>query len=346
MACILDGDQLTLTGFVGDNYWDDGFTSGEVLVALAQVEDESELTVMINSGGGYATEGAAIYAMLGRRAGTTNLVIDGIAASAASLITMAGDTITMSAGSVMMIHDPAGLTFGNSADHAKTIEGLEALATSYARIYAARSGKTVEEARDIMKAERWYTPDEAVAEGFADATGEAKAKAVAAFDYRMYACAPKRLVALSKSKNWDFEKLPSKPAASAPVAPRQPQESVMTDKERADMLAAENETMKAEMAKLAKAQEDRDRRDGIMALEEAKGREDQARLLADNGVGVEAAKVILAAAVAPAAKEEDTPETYQRRRLDGAGMSRGGGKPEAKSGLTALVDARLARATR
>jgi ATP-dependent Clp protease protease subunit len=347
MACILDGGQLTLTGFVGDSFWDDGFTQGEVLVALAQIDDDADLTVLINSGGGYATEGAAIYAMLGRRSGQTNIVVDGIAASAASLIAMAGDTITMSAGSVMMIHDPAGMTFGNSADHAKTIEGLEALATSYARVYAARSGKTIDEARDIMKAERWFGPDEAVAEGFADEIGEAKAKAVAAFDYRLYTAAPNRLVALSKSKKWDLNQVSQEPKASAPASPCQPKEIDMTDKERADKLAAELETLKAENATMKAEKDDRERRDAIMALEEAKGREAQAQLLADNGVAVESAKAILAAA--PASDDtdtEDNPSTYERQRLDGAGMNRGGGKPEAKSGLSTLVDSRLAKAKR
>lgn len=335
MACILDGGQLTLTGFVGDDFWDDGFTPGDVLVALAQIDDDAELDVMINSGGGYATDGAAIYAMLGRRSGVTNVVVDGIAASAASLIAMAGNTITMSAGAVLMIHDPAGMTFGNSADHAKTIEGLEALATSYARVYAARSGKTVEQARGIMKAERWFVPDEAVAEGFADAVGEATAKAVAAFDYRLYASAPNRLVALSKSKNWDLEPISSKPAASAPAPPRQPQETVMTDKERADNLAAENANLKTILATLQAAQDERDRHDGVMALEEVKGREDQAKALASNGVGVEAAKAILAATPL-AGSDLDTVDDYERQRLDGAGMNRGTNKPTQKGDKTVL----------
>jgi ATP-dependent protease ClpP protease subunit len=336
MACILDGGQLTLTGFVGDNYWDDGFTQGEVLVALAQVEDDADLTVLINSGGGYATEGAAIYAMLGRRSGQTSLVIDGIAASAASLIAMAGDTISMSAGSVMMIHDPAGMTFGNSADHAKTIEGLEALATSYARVYAARSGKTIEESRDIMKAERWFGPDEAVAEGFADEVGAAKARTVSAFDYRLYAAAPNRLVALSKSKKWDLKQISHEPKASAPAASCQPKEIDMTDKERADMLAAELETLKAENATMKADKDDRDRRDAIMALEEAKGHEKQAEMLADNGVTVEGAKAILATTPTNDNNTEDNPSTYERQRLDGAGLNRGDGKPGGKGDKSAL----------
>src|SRR5687768_12961079 len=157
MAAILDGNKLTLTGDVGDFGFGDFFSHSDVVVALAQVEDDAELDVFINSGGGIASDGAAIYALLARRAGTTNVVVDGIAASAASLIAMAGDKVSMSAGSVMMIHDPSGFTVGTAEDHGKTIAGLEALATSYARVYAAKSGKTPNEARAIMKAESWYS---------------------------------------------------------------------------------------------------------------------------------------------------------------------------------------------
>ncbi|MBN9056311.1 MAG: Clp protease ClpP, partial [Rhizobiales bacterium] len=161
MAAILENGKLRLTGYVGDYYFEDGFTSQDVVLALAEIDDTADLPVHINSGGGVASEGAAIHALLSARAGRTDIVVEGIAASAASLIAMAGETVTMSAGAVMMIHDPSGYTFGNSADHTKTIEALEALGTAYARVYAAKSGKTAEECREIMKSERWLTPEEA-----------------------------------------------------------------------------------------------------------------------------------------------------------------------------------------
>lgn len=242
MAAIVEDGKLRLSGYVGDAFFEDGFTSGDVVVALADIDDDADLTVHINSGGGIATEGAAIHALLSARPGKTDIVVEGIAASAASLIAMAGDTVTMSLGSVMMIHDPSGFTFGTSADHEKTVEGLEALATAYARVYAAKSGKSAEDCRAIMREERWFTPEQAVAEGFADATTAAKAEPVAAFDYRLYAHAPKRLAALAKAKNW---RLPDADPA-APAAPRQT-EKTMTDKERADALAAEVADLKAKL---------------------------------------------------------------------------------------------------
>jgi len=346
MAAILEDGKLTLTGDVGDFGFGDYFSHSDVVLALAQIDDDADLTVYLNSGGGYASDGAAIHALLSRRAGTTDVIIDGVAASAASLIAMSGDTVTMSAGSVMMIHDPAAFTMGNAEDHAKSIEGLEALATSYARVYAAKSGKSADECRAIMKAERWYAPDEAVAEGFADETSDEKAKPVAAFDYRAYAHAPKRLVALAAKKNWRLADA-NKPAVSA-AAPRLPQENPMTDKERADQLAAEIAELKAQMKSskdadataamqveleaLRAEKAARENADAIMVLEEAKGREAQAKALADAGVKAEAAKAILAAA-----PKVDS-AAHEPRRLNGEGLT-GGSAPKAKGDKSVLADA-------
>lgn len=349
MACILDGGKLTLSGYVGDDLWGDGFTYGEVVMALAQIDADADLTVHINSAGGIATEGAAIHSLLSGRVGRTEVVVEGIAASAASLIAMAGDSVTMALGSLLMIHDPAGMTWGTSEDHAKTIEGLESLATAYARVYAAKSGKTADECRRIMKDERWYAPDEAVEAGFADAASQAKAMPVAAFDYRAFAHAPERLVALAHKKNWSFEA--KKPAASAPVNSSQ-KGNDMTDKERADHLAAELEAIKAQMkagkdadvsaamqAELEALRADkaaRENADAIMALEEAKGREAQARALADAGVKVDAAKVVLAAA--PMVEDASA---YEARAM-ASGVS-SGAKPTKVNGVQAWADFRKAR---
>lgn len=346
MACILDGGKLTLSGYVGDNLWDDGFTYGDVILALTEIDDDADLAVHINSAGGIATEGAAIHALLTGRVGKTNVVVEGIAGSAASLIAMAGETVTMALGSLLMIHDPSGMTWGTSDDHTKTIEALEALATAYARVYAVKSGKTADECREIMKAERWYTPDEAVEAGFADATSEIKATSVAAFDYRAFAHAPERLVALARKRNWSFEA--KTPAASAPAQPSQ-KGNLMTDKERADQLAAELEALKAnkdtsvqaamqdELATLRAEKEARTNTDAIMALDEAKGREAQAKALADAGVKVDAAKAVLAAA--PTA-DTGTPGTaeYEAARAAGAGL-KSGHAPKGKGDKSILAAA-------
>lgn len=339
MAAIIEDGKLRLTGYVGDYYFEDGFTSQDVVLALAGVQDTDPLDVFINSGGGVASEGAAIHAILISRAGTTNIIVEGIAASAASLIAMAGETVTMSAGAVMMIHDPAGYTFGNSSDHSKTIEALEALATAYSRVYAAKSGKTSEECREVMKAERWFTPEEAVKEGFADETTELQAKPVAAFDYRLFAHAPKNLTTMAKKKNWSLPATMAAPAAQ----PRPPEETSMTDKERADQLAAENAKLKADLENAngsieAAVKSDRERRGAIMALEETKGREALAEHLFSLGNTVDQAKATLS--VSPKTSEEGE-DDYRPRRMNASGLNKstdGGAKKGDRSVLSASVD--------
>lgn len=349
MAAILEDGKLRLSGYVGDYYYEDGFTSADVVVALAAVDDASDLTVHVNSPGGVATEGAAIHALLSARRGVTDVVVEGIAASAASLIAMAGARVTMSAGSTMMIHDPSGFTFGTAADHVKTVEGLEALATSYARVYADKSGQTVDECRAIMRAETWLTPAKAVEAGFADDTTEKKAEPVAAFDYRAFDHAPKRLTALSAKKDWRLPGADTRAAASA--ANRQTQESSMTDKERADALAAEVKELKAaqmksgtdaeasELAELRAEKVKRENSDAIMALEEAKGRETQAKALAEAGVAPETAKAVLSAA--PKAEERAdpntvTPQEYGQARM-GLGQPSAGGHAQGRPKATINV---------
>ena len=263
-----------------------------------------------------------------------------------SLIAMAGDTVTMSAGAVMMIHDPAGTTWGGtSAEHAKTIEFLEALATAYSRVYAAKSGKTPAECREIMKAERWLTPEQAVEEGFADDTTEVKAEPVTAFDYRIYAHAPKRLTALASKRDWSH---PTKMAAAAAHSP--PKENSMTDKERADQLAADNAKLKADLeaasgATASAVKADRERRSAIMALPEAKGRETLAEHLFTKGDSVDDAKATLSAAGPAASDDADDEPEFQPRRMNAAGMNKSpaNGKPADKATARAVLAASVDR---
>ncbi|KGF71160.1 hypothetical protein LL06_00770 [Hoeflea sp. BAL378] len=350
MAAILDGQTLTLSGAVGEIWWlDSWFTYDAVLIALASVEDDSDLTVVINSGGGYASEAAAIHALLARRTGTTNVIVDGIAASAASLIAMAGATLTMSAGSILMIHDPA-LPFtegaGTSADHTKTIEQLEALATAYSRVYAAKSGKTADECRAIMKAETWMTPEQAIAQGFADAANDTEGAAVAAFDYRAYAHAPETLRAVASANGWSLKQAIRKPpTASAPAPTGHHKENpTMTDKTKADANSADITAATATAAREA-VKADRERHAAIMALDEAKGREALAQHLhSSTEMSVDEVKAALAAAPLASTEPEPSPAAYDKSRAAaGAGLATPGGGQPVESGLSKLITARVER---
>lgn len=347
MAAILEDGKLRLSGYVGDYYFEDGFTSSDVVLALAQIDDDADLDVHINSGGGVASEGAAIHALLSARTGTTNVVVEGIAASAASLIAMAGETVTMSAGAVMMIHDPSGYTFGTSSDHSKSIEALEALATAYARVYAAKSGNTPDQCRAIMKAERWFTPEQAVEEGFADDTTEDKAVPFAAFDYRAYAHAPKRLTVLAARKNW---RLPDAENRTAPAAAshRPPtMEKNMSGQNNGGDDTADIEKAKAEAGKSAVAAY-QGRRKAVMALDEAKGREALAEHLIDETeMTVETIKATLAVAPKASAAEpgDDEPEFQPPRRMNAQGMN-GAGNDKPKKGDRSVLSASVERANK
>jgi ATP-dependent protease ClpP protease subunit len=193
---IING-ELVLYGDVGDLWGDgSGFSDREVLEALVEL-GPGDIVVRLNSGGGFVTDGWAIYNMLLAHPGNVTIYIDAMAASAASVIAMAGNKRIMREGSLMMIHDPSGVTWGTADDHIDTAELLNKMADICAAIYAKVSGKTEEECRQIMRDETWFDPAEAVAAGFADeifsvAEGSAEeandgeALNFAKFDYMQY----------------------------------------------------------------------------------------------------------------------------------------------------------------
>lgn len=231
MAALVNGNEIILSGTVGDLYWDDCFTSSDVIFALAQVGRDQDVTIRLNSGGGIATEGAAIHSAIAAHRGRKVIVVEGIAASAASVIAMAGDEVVMSLGSLMMVHDPSGFTFGPITEHELSIRMLQALATSMAGIYAEKTGKTVAAARADMQAEVWMTPEEAVAAGYADRTlaraaNDDAAPEPTAFNYRLFEHPPERLVALADQRAWTKR---TPPTAAAPPVLSRPKETPMAN---------------------------------------------------------------------------------------------------------------------
>jgi ATP-dependent protease ClpP protease subunit len=209
---LVDG-CLVLHGMVGGDFWDEGFTSTDVIRALAVLGRNADVTVRINSGGGIATEGSAIHAILTAHKGRVTTVVEGIAASAASIIAMAGDERVMAMGALMMIHDPSGLTMGTAEDHLDTAQALEVIAASMASIYAEATKRPVEEIRAEMSAETWLTAEEAIAKGYSDRVGAANDDEPAPFPFRSYAHAPERFVAMADARGWSGRK---------PVTPRAP----------------------------------------------------------------------------------------------------------------------------
>lgn len=223
MAVIVNGSEIILSGMVGgsasgDSWFDPpGFGASDVIEALAEVGRENPVKIRLNSGGGIATEGSAINAAIMQHKGAVEIVVEGIAASAASAIAMAADTLTMAPGSVLMIHEPAGVTMGTASDHRKSGNALDALGDAYAGLYADKSGKPLEEMRALMIEEAWMTPEQAVAAGFADGVlaSEKDADPIepAAFAYGIYAKAPEKFVALANARGWKPRAMHAAPAA-------------------------------------------------------------------------------------------------------------------------------------
>lgn len=188
-----DMNEIHLYGTVGASFWDEEYFTPSAVRQMIEGRT-GPLTVRLNSGGGIATDGQAIYTMLKDYPDEVEVVVDGVAASAASLIAMAGDRITMRLGSWMLIHDPASMFTagrGTAEDHRELAGFLDKVGDAYAEVYAARAGMKPDEARAIMQGETVFLGREAVEAGFATEVEEADAQAVAAFDYRIYANAPK-----------------------------------------------------------------------------------------------------------------------------------------------------------
>jgi ATP-dependent protease ClpP protease subunit len=196
----MTGNEIILYGSVGMSFWDEpSFDSAQVREQLAGMT--GDIVVRINSGGGIASEGAAIYTLLKGHPGKKHVVIDAVAASAASLIAMAGDEIVMRRGAWMLIHDPASPWLearGTEADHLRAAKQLGVMANAYADVYAARAGIGREEARQIMKDEVVLDGAMALQLGFATATDDTDALEMARFNYKIYAHAPEAARAASQ----------------------------------------------------------------------------------------------------------------------------------------------------
>jgi ATP-dependent protease ClpP protease subunit len=172
---LLVGGDLVLYGDVGLSMFGDGFTALDVIGALAE-HGNGPLDVRINSGGGQVFEGVAIYNTLIAHPGTLTVYVDGIAASAASVIALAGKReghkLVIRPGAQMMIHRPMADTFGGTAeDHEANAALLTQLEETVAQIYATHTGGSVKEIRELMDAETWLTAEDAVELGFATEVG-------------------------------------------------------------------------------------------------------------------------------------------------------------------------------
>jgi ATP-dependent protease ClpP protease subunit len=157
------------------------------------------IDLRLNSPGGSVFDAVAIFNALTRHSGTVTVWIDGIAASAASYIAMAGDEIVMPENAFLMIHDPSGLVMGTAADMRDMAETLDKIAASMTRGYAARSGKSEEDIAALMAAETWFDAQDALDAGLATRMAE-PVRIAASFDIGRFRNAPMALAELSDAE--------------------------------------------------------------------------------------------------------------------------------------------------
>lgn len=170
--------QIDLFGYVGGSkeggFWEpEGFNEKEFLEEIRSIPNDNVLNISINSTGGSVFTALSIYALLKAHKGAINIRIDGVAMSAATIISSVPNAkVVMPKGSMMMIHKVSSLAIGTADDMRKTADDMEAIENNILDIYAEKTGKTVDEIKPLVDAETYFTAAEAVEFGIADELDE------------------------------------------------------------------------------------------------------------------------------------------------------------------------------
>lgn len=180
------GELLLYGEIASSSWWGDEVTPKQFKEDLDALGDINTLDVYINSPGGDVFAGQAIYSILRRCDAQVSVYVDGLAASAASVVAMAGDTIIMPANAMMMIHNPWTFAAGNARDFRKLADDMDKIRDSMIVAYESRSALTTEEITEIMDAETWLSAEECLEYGFADEIAEAK-QIAASMDEKYFA---------------------------------------------------------------------------------------------------------------------------------------------------------------
>lgn len=193
-----------------------GITSKDLLAQLDALGQITTLTVRINSPGGDVFDALAIHNALSRHPARVVAHIDALCASAATLIALAADEVRMADNALFMIHEPWTVSMGNSAELLKQSDLLDTTAENIVGIYARKTGADPAEVRDWMRAETWYTAEQALAAGFIDAIDE-PLKMAALISHN-----------LAQFRNRPSEKLPMTDPTPVPETPDTPELTVPT----------------------------------------------------------------------------------------------------------------------
>lgn len=163
-----DLSTISLYDVIGEDSWSGGGWTAKRMAGTLRAIGKADVTVNINSPGGDFFEGLALFNLLREHPAKVTVKVMGLAASAASVIAMAGDEIRMGAGSFLMIHNAWAVAIGNRHDMRAAADVLEPFDSAMADIYAARTGQERKAVAKLLDAETWLGATDAVAQGFAD----------------------------------------------------------------------------------------------------------------------------------------------------------------------------------
>jgi len=199
--------EVFLYDEIGEDWWGDGISAKGFIEDLQALPASVEkIIVRINSPGGDVFDGFAIYQALLRDRREVVTAVDGLAASSASVVMMAGDEINAAETAMVMIHEPWTIAIGNAADFRELADLLDQITGQIVAAYGRRDGVDRDAIKEAMQAETWYTATEALEAGLVDTVTEAAVAVAAKVPPGRYANAPKRLIG--------SEPAPAKPQAA------------------------------------------------------------------------------------------------------------------------------------
>lgn len=211
--------EILMYDEIGEDPWFGTGISAKTFAEDLNSIDTDEIHLRINSPGGNVFEGIAMLNAVRRHKAKVTVFVDGLAASAASIVAMGGDEVVMSRNAELMIHDAWGIAIGNADEMQKMANDLGRASDNLASAYADKAGGDVAQWREAMKAETWFSDKEAVAAGLADRVEPSKTasdKSKAKFNLSMFAYA-------------------GRAEAPAPLFPAEPENSNSSTEEGSDM---------------------------------------------------------------------------------------------------------------
>jgi len=248
--------EILIYDVIGESFFFEGVTAKNVAESMAAIGSAEEIDVRINSPGGSVFQGMAIYNGLKNHPAKINVHIDGLAASMATVVAMAGDTINMAKNAMFMIHEPRASVYGTAEDMLSQASMLEKLTSQVVDVYTSRTQMSESDVRAAMSAETWYAADEAKAAGLVTNI-TANKQITAHFDVTTFDKAPqwaqtkmKALVAVPEQKVEPMTKeTPETPKAEAVDVEAIKAQAIKEERERiTEIHALCNQAQKPEMA--------------------------------------------------------------------------------------------------